>query len=344
MCIVCPSLAPQGQKLDLSAFGSLLKGVDSDCRILVVSGPVWRMYDRSTFPSGQCLALCIPPLPKTHMLYTLLGNLRPSRRGPSGDAWKCVHSVVCILRICQHTCKYNTPPTPVQDCTASDEPPSHYLEYARQGIHIVTPNKKFGAGGRGQGQGRGRPGAGRAGQGREWEQGEGVGGRGVKAGCVDAWSRAGWGERGRGAGLGAGLGAGKLHTFISTHLPIKPPINLPTCLPTTCPPRATATAGPLARIQEMKQIPNSLFMYEVCGVCGHGYTSVNASVWPGSRLQTANPLRSLLLPCPSSCYLAGNSGCCAAGALDLTPPCSSLSRSGNSGCWAAGDLYPPFSD
>lgn len=65
---MCPSLAPQGQKLDLSAFGSLLKGVDSDCRILVVSYQVLRVYDRVTLLSGQCLALFLAPLPKAHAL------------------------------------------------------------------------------------------------------------------------------------------------------------------------------------------------------------------------------------------------------------------------------------
>ena len=33
-----------------------------------------------------------------------------------------------------------------QDCTASDLVPSAYLALAKRGIHIVTPNKKFGAG------------------------------------------------------------------------------------------------------------------------------------------------------------------------------------------------------
>ena len=33
-----------------------------------------------------------------------------------------------------------------QDCTASDAVPDAYSTFARHGIHIVTPNKKFGAG------------------------------------------------------------------------------------------------------------------------------------------------------------------------------------------------------
>jgi len=32
------------------------------------------------------------------------------------------------------------------DCTASDAPPASYLEWMKQGIHVVTPNKKLGSG------------------------------------------------------------------------------------------------------------------------------------------------------------------------------------------------------
>jgi len=34
----------------------------------------------------------------------------------------------------------------IMDCTASEVPPSHYLEWIRKGIHIITPNKKLGSG------------------------------------------------------------------------------------------------------------------------------------------------------------------------------------------------------
>lgn len=32
------------------------------------------------------------------------------------------------------------------DCTASEEPVSHYLEWIEKGIHIITPNKRLGSG------------------------------------------------------------------------------------------------------------------------------------------------------------------------------------------------------
>ncbi|GBF98799.1 bifunctional aspartate kinase homoserine dehydrogenase [Raphidocelis subcapitata] len=34
----------------------------------------------------------------------------------------------------------------IVDCTASDAPPAQYLDWMRQGLHIVTPNKKLGSG------------------------------------------------------------------------------------------------------------------------------------------------------------------------------------------------------
>lgn len=40
-------------------------------------------------------------------------------------------------------------PAPVKvvvDCSASDSLPEHYVDWMQQGLHIITPNKKFGAG------------------------------------------------------------------------------------------------------------------------------------------------------------------------------------------------------
>jgi hypothetical protein len=34
----------------------------------------------------------------------------------------------------------------IVDCTASDVPPSHYLQWMQKGINIITPNKKLGSG------------------------------------------------------------------------------------------------------------------------------------------------------------------------------------------------------
>lgn len=34
----------------------------------------------------------------------------------------------------------------IVDCTASDAPASHYIDWMKQGIHVVTPNKKLGSG------------------------------------------------------------------------------------------------------------------------------------------------------------------------------------------------------
>lgn len=40
------------------------------------------------------------------------------------------------------------PPGPriIVDCTASEEPPKHYARWLEAGIHVITPNKKAGAG------------------------------------------------------------------------------------------------------------------------------------------------------------------------------------------------------
>lgn len=38
----------------------------------------------------------------------------------------------------------------IVDCTASDKPPSYYLEWMGEGINIITPNKKLGSGPLGQ--------------------------------------------------------------------------------------------------------------------------------------------------------------------------------------------------
>jgi len=34
----------------------------------------------------------------------------------------------------------------IVDCTASDVPPAHYMEWMQRGINIITPNKKLGSG------------------------------------------------------------------------------------------------------------------------------------------------------------------------------------------------------
>jgi hypothetical protein len=38
------------------------------------------------------------------------------------------------------------PNNAIVDCTASDAPAQHYLQWMEQGIHIITPNKKLGSG------------------------------------------------------------------------------------------------------------------------------------------------------------------------------------------------------
>jgi homoserine dehydrogenase len=38
------------------------------------------------------------------------------------------------------------PQRAIIDCTASDAPPSLYLDWMRQGLNIITPNKKLGSG------------------------------------------------------------------------------------------------------------------------------------------------------------------------------------------------------
>lgn len=38
------------------------------------------------------------------------------------------------------------PNSVIVDCTASDGPPAQYEKWMKQGIHVVTPNKKLGSG------------------------------------------------------------------------------------------------------------------------------------------------------------------------------------------------------
>jgi bifunctional aspartokinase / homoserine dehydrogenase 1 len=46
----------------------------------------------------------------------------------------------------KHLASSYIPNLAVIDCTASDAPAAHYLEWMRQGVHVITPNKKLGSG------------------------------------------------------------------------------------------------------------------------------------------------------------------------------------------------------
>jgi aspartokinase/homoserine dehydrogenase 1 len=46
----------------------------------------------------------------------------------------------------KHLAASYIPNLAVIDCTASDAPAAHYLEWMRQGVHVITPNKKLGSG------------------------------------------------------------------------------------------------------------------------------------------------------------------------------------------------------
>jgi homoserine dehydrogenase len=48
--------------------------------------------------------------------------------------------------VASHLVGSGLPNTVIVDCTASDYPPSQYEKWMKQGIHVVTPNKKLGSG------------------------------------------------------------------------------------------------------------------------------------------------------------------------------------------------------
>ncbi|CAD7695273.1 unnamed protein product [Ostreobium quekettii] len=66
------------------------------------------------------------------------------------ENWRQVYeeqSEPCDLsKIADHLSGNYVANTVLLDCTASDMPPCHYLEWINKGIHIITPNKKLGAG------------------------------------------------------------------------------------------------------------------------------------------------------------------------------------------------------
>ena len=51
-----------------------------------------------------------------------------------------------LTAFADHLTQNYTPNTVIIDATASDEPPAHYLDWMRQGIHVITPNKKLNSG------------------------------------------------------------------------------------------------------------------------------------------------------------------------------------------------------
>lgn len=51
-----------------------------------------------------------------------------------------------LTKLADHLSTSTVTNTVVLDCTASDVPPSHYHDWIKKGIHIITPNKKLGAG------------------------------------------------------------------------------------------------------------------------------------------------------------------------------------------------------
>lgn len=53
---------------------------------------------------------------------------------------------VDFTRFSDHLANNYVPNTVIIDCTASDAPSEHYLEWMRKGIHIITPNKKMSSG------------------------------------------------------------------------------------------------------------------------------------------------------------------------------------------------------
>lgn len=51
-----------------------------------------------------------------------------------------------LERFANHLANSYIPNTVIIDATASEMPPSLYLQWMQKGIHIITPNKKLGSG------------------------------------------------------------------------------------------------------------------------------------------------------------------------------------------------------
>lgn len=49
-------------------------------------------------------------------------------------------------QLANHLSTNTIPNNVILDCTASDEPPRHYLDWMKKGIHVITPNKKLNSG------------------------------------------------------------------------------------------------------------------------------------------------------------------------------------------------------
>lgn len=51
-----------------------------------------------------------------------------------------------LERFADHLSSNYVPNTVIVDATASDDPPAHYLDWMKRGIHVITPNKKLNSG------------------------------------------------------------------------------------------------------------------------------------------------------------------------------------------------------
>lgn len=73
-----------------------------------------------------------------------------SERGVDLSNWKeefeAKSQPVDLAKFGEHLSQSYVPNSSIVDCTASDVPPTHYLQWMKQGHHIITPNKKLGSG------------------------------------------------------------------------------------------------------------------------------------------------------------------------------------------------------
>lgn len=53
---------------------------------------------------------------------------------------------VDMVKFADHLAGNYVPNTVIVDCTASEEPAQHYIDWMQRGIHLITPNKKMGSG------------------------------------------------------------------------------------------------------------------------------------------------------------------------------------------------------
>lgn len=84
------------------------------------------------------------PLLPSHLPSRLCEHKR--RPQTARTAWQNTSQIVQHRRPAPRSSQESFTNAVVVDCTASDAPPAMYTDWVRQGLHVVTPNKKMGSG------------------------------------------------------------------------------------------------------------------------------------------------------------------------------------------------------